>query len=91
MAPAEYVGWERHLKKYPPGDYLTQLLLAQVLMAFVGFASGKTLKLSEVAPWLEAWDPEKETAKGKEAADKGVSKRMKHIKLVQDMMRRKNA
>ena len=56
MAPEEYFGWEQHLLRYPPGDYHTQKILAEIWAILVSFFSGQTHSFLNVAPWLE--DPD---------------------------------
>lgn len=58
MPSTHYSAWENHLANCPPGDFLTQRLLAELVMtveAFMcGFAGKKTKPrtLEKIAPWL---------------------------------------
>ena len=60
MPATHYTAWERHLAECPPGDFLLQRLVAdliQTVEAFMcGFAGkGKPVKprtLDKIAPWL---------------------------------------
>lgn len=56
MSPEEFFGWEQHLLRYPPGDFHTQKILAEIWALLVSFFSGQTHSHLLVAPWLE--DPE---------------------------------
>ena len=58
MPAHHYWAWEKHLIECPPGDFLTQRLLADLILVverfMCGFA-GKNAKprdLEQVAPWL---------------------------------------
>ena len=56
MSPEEFFGWEQHLLRYPPGDYLTQKILSEIWAVIVSFFSGERYSPLVVAPWLE--DPD---------------------------------
>ena len=43
--------WARHFRRFPPGNYGVEVLVAQVLMAITG------LDAHEVAPWLDRPPP----------------------------------
>ena len=53
LTQVEYEGWVRHFKLFPPGDYYTHKILAELWSAVVGIAGGKTRSPYEVAPHLE--------------------------------------
>ncbi len=50
--PAERLAWREHFERYPPGDFYTQKLLADLVAMLGGFLSGKPLTAKSVAPWL---------------------------------------
>jgi len=50
--PAERAAWHGHFRRHPPGDYLTQTLLAQVCAILVRTAGGDAVHPREFAPWL---------------------------------------
>ena len=57
MSPNEYFGWHNHVSRYPPGDYLTQILLAHLcaITTNANTDSKKVLRpasLFDFAPWL---------------------------------------
>lgn len=49
--PAEQAAWNDHFRRYPPGDFLAQRLLAQLCAALTGAHPG------DFAPWLEWTEP----------------------------------
>ncbi len=68
MSAGEYLGWERHLRYWPPGDTLTQRLLAELcaLVANAGFELKQPAKAEHFAPWLET--PEQRAANAERRA-----------------------
>lgn len=52
MSAVEFAGWSHHLVKYPPGDYLTQAILANIWSALVSFLTSTPHEPYQVAPWL---------------------------------------
>ncbi len=50
--PAERLAWREHLERYPPGDFYTQKLLADILSVLVTFMGKKQISSKDVAPWL---------------------------------------
>lgn len=48
----EQAGWSAHLQRYPPGDWLTQALLAQICCLISAAAGGKKARPLDFAPWL---------------------------------------
>jgi len=61
MPSNESLAWQRHMLEYPPGDYLTQRLLAELIMVVETFMCGfsgkssnaKPRPLTAIAPWLD--------------------------------------
>ncbi len=55
MPIAEYDGWVEHFSRYPPGDPLSQRILAQIWADIrTLFSAGKRVYSPyDVAPWLE--------------------------------------
>ncbi len=54
MPAAQYAAWEQHLQRWPPGDPLTQKLLANLcsLVANAAFTSKTPFEPYDFAPWL---------------------------------------
>ena len=55
ITPLEQTGWEIHFQRYPPGDYLTQTLLAQLCSIVVKALGGDKVgevEIYDFAPWL---------------------------------------
>lgn len=54
--PATHLrAWELHFQEFPPGDFHTQTLLAQLIMmveAMFASKESKPRKLEQIAPWL---------------------------------------
>ena len=62
LTPRERAAWKQHFRKYPPGDFLVQRLLA-ILISMVGsIGGGKNVKPQDIAPWLD-WENETENEK----------------------------
>ena len=67
MSSVEYAGWTEHLKRFPPGDYLLQGLVAQFMASFI-----KDKTALDFAPWLEQPD-KREKRKEQEKQSKLVA------------------
>lgn len=58
MPATHYTAWERHLADCPPGDFLLQRLVADLIITVETFMCGfagkkaKPRTLEKVAPWL---------------------------------------
>ena len=60
MPSSHYMAWERHLVECPPGDFLTQRLIAELIQTVEAFMCGfagkgnkvKPRTLDKIAPWL---------------------------------------
>lgn len=52
MTPLEIIGWNEHLRRYPPGDFMTQLILAQLYTLILNLFSKKTHKTAHLFPFL---------------------------------------
>lgn len=50
--PAERLAWREHFERFPPGDFYTQKLLADLVSMIGTFLGNKQLHPQEVAPWL---------------------------------------
>ena len=53
MTPLELNAWHLHLSRYPPGDFLTHILLAGIYTTLLNALGKKKTTVKEVAPWLE--------------------------------------
>jgi len=70
MPASHRVGWIRHFKEYPPGDYYTQHLLAYLIRLVHSALSGektRPLELKDFAPHLISPKHAQLIAKGKMA------------------------
>ena len=72
ISPLEYNQWVVHFDRYPPGDYSTQLILANIWAWMASHLSQKTKSSLDIAPWLESSG---ERAKRKAEAEHGVQAR----------------
>lgn len=60
MPSTDYMGWEGHLRRCPPGDFLLQRLVAELIIVLEHFMAGfadkkakaKPRTLKQIAPWL---------------------------------------
>ena len=68
MPAAEYAGWVDHFGHFPPGDYLLQMLIAQLLAMLDAVFGGKHKNPFDWAPWLETPTKRREKAQEKEKA-----------------------
>ena len=51
--PRERIAWQDHFRHYPPGDFLTQNLLARLCSLVASFCSGSYVHPKEFAPWIK--------------------------------------
>lgn len=65
LTPRERAAWKQHFRKYPPGDFLVQRLLAVIASMIASIGGGKSVKPSEIAPWLD-WETENDNVKSLE-------------------------
>ena len=70
MSPQEYVGWERHLLRFPHGDFHAQKILAEIWAAIASVFDGNPHSFLEVAPWLENPDARADRVAEEERAAK---------------------
>jgi len=74
MPATHYAAWEKHLAEFPPGDFLTQRLVAELIQTVEAFMCGfagkdsKPRKLAQIAPWLDT--PAVKRARERRAVDK---------------------
>ncbi len=70
MPAAEYFLWERHFESWPPGDPLTQRLLAMLcaLTANAHFELDEPARAEDFATWLETPGEREKRAAAKERA-----------------------
>ena len=74
MRATEYAGALEHLDRFPPGDFLAQALLAELIATVqnVFRGKGKAVTMLDVAPWLES-SRDKMTREQKARADRRVA------------------
>ena len=93
MPAGEYRGWERHFRQWPPGDTLTQRLLAELcaLVANAGFQLKRPARAADFAPWLEGpQEREKEmTRREAERTGRETRRRVDLALLVEKAYRKK--
>jgi len=59
MPATHFTAWERHLRDFPPGDFLTQTLVADLIHVVETFMCGfagkdaKPRARKDIAPWLD--------------------------------------
>lgn len=58
LTPKERAAWKQHFRDYPPGDFLTQRLLAVIGSMIASLGGGKSVKPKDIAPWLHWEEPE---------------------------------
>ena len=61
ISPQEFAGWQIHLRRFPPGDYLAQSILAGIWEALCRANGAKDARAAQIAPWLNP--PEMRQAK----------------------------
>ena len=69
MTPLELNSWHLHLSRYPPGDFLTHILLAGIYTILLNALGNKKFSVKEVAPWLEYFIKGEEKLKSNSTAD----------------------
>ena len=93
MPAGEYRGWERHFRRWPPGDTLTQRLLAELcaLVANAGFALKRPARAADFAPWLEGPEEREKEMLRREAERTGreAQRRVDLALLVEKAYRKK--
>ena len=53
LSALEYREWEKHLVKYPVGDFYVQVLLVQIITLLYQIGGAKTaVAVDKIAPWL---------------------------------------
>ena len=62
--PAERAAWHGHFRNHPPGDYLTQRILAQLCSLIVKAHGGQDVHPSAFAPWIVWHDTPSESPSG---------------------------
>lgn len=93
MPAGEYRGWERHFRQWPPGDTLTQRLLAELcaLVANAGFQLKRPARAADFAPWLEGSEEHEKEMRRREAERTGreTRRRVDLALLVEKAYRKK--
>ena len=65
MTPTERHGWQLHLKRFPPGDFLAQAILAHIWCQRI-----KDGRPEHIAPWLFDIEEKFQEATATQAHDK---------------------
>ena len=69
LTPLELNAWHLHLSRYPPGDFLTHILLANIYTLLLNALGKKKFLVTEVAPFLAHFFKGEEKIKSNSTVD----------------------
>jgi len=83
MSDAEYIGWNMHFGEYPPGDFITHRMLAELIHTVEALVAGeKARSIAQIAPFLSL-------SEGNAGAEKGdLKERLRRINKLREEHRK---
>lgn len=82
LSPQERAGWAMHLRRYPPGDFLSQSILAAIWAMLARVFGNKEAEPSMIAPWLD--DPEERLRRADRSQRAFVYKQLQALQDAED-------